>query len=90
MEDAEATRQGLLLKQATTPDARIAYVWAGAIPYFAGREAIDLLGKSDPVIARGKPATSFYPGHSKWNYAYSIGETQTRFGGGFVEADGGG
>ena len=44
------------------------------MPYFAGREAIELLGKNDRVIAKGKPATSFYPGHNKWNYAHSIGE----------------
>ncbi len=73
-EDAVCVRAGLLLKQATAPDTRIAYVRAGIIPYFAGREAIDLLGKSDPVIAKGKPAAAFYPGHNKWNYAYSIGQ----------------
>jgi arabinofuranosyltransferase len=72
--DADAVREGLALRQVTTPTARIAYIAAGAMPYFAGRKAIDLLGKSDPVIAKGKPAAPFYPGHSKWNYAYSIGQ----------------
>jgi len=72
--DADAVRAGLALRQVTTPAARIAYIAAGAMPYFAGRKAIDLLGKSDPVIAKGKPAAPFYPGHSKWNYAYSIGQ----------------
>ncbi len=73
-EDAEASRDGLLLSQGTAPDAMIAYVKAGAAPYFAGRRAIDLLGKSDPVIAKGRPMTRFYPGHNKWNYDYSIGK----------------
>ncbi len=73
-EDAEASRAGLLLGQGTAPDTTIAYVKAGAAPYFAGRRAIDLLGKSDPAIAKGTPATKFYPGHNKWNYDYSIGK----------------
>ena len=72
--DAEAVRYGVALREATTPNAKIAYIAAGSMPYFAGRQAIDLLGKSDPVIAKGKPAAPFYPGHSKWNYAYSIGQ----------------
>lgn len=73
-EDGLATRLGLIIKEATTPDARIAYVWAGAEPYFAGRKAIELLGKNDPVVAKGKPVAKFFPGHNKWNYAYSIGK----------------
>ena len=72
--DANAVREGLALRQVTAPMAKIAYIAAGAMPYFAGRKAVDLLGKSDPVIAKGKPAAPFYPGHSKWNYAYSIGQ----------------
>jgi hypothetical protein len=57
-------------------------ITAGNIPYFSERTSIDLLGKSDPVIAR-EPARinstlfqpgNYRPGHNKWNYAYSIGE----------------
>jgi hypothetical protein len=48
-------------------------VWAGAIPYFSQRRSIDLLGKNDPVIAHGPARYVFYPGHDKWDYAYSIG-----------------
>lgn len=73
---------GLALHDVTTADATIAVVTAGNIPYFSDRTSIDLLGKNDPVIARGparinsslfEPGT-FRPGHNKWNYAYSIGE----------------
>ena len=34
-----------------------------------------MLGKSDRIIARGKPkpGAGFDPGHDKWDYAYSIG-----------------
>lgn len=75
---------GLALKDVTTEDAAIAVVTAGNIPYFSERKAVDLLGKNDPVIAKGpvhinsslfEPG-SWRPGHNKWNYAYSIGELQ--------------
>ena len=76
---------GLAIKNITTPDATIAVVTAGNIPYFAERAAIDLLGKSDKVIARTEPQVQagnfdfdddFRPGHNKWDYDYSIGELQ--------------
>lgn len=75
---------GLALHDVTTPEATIAVVTAGNIPYFSERTSIDLLGKNDPYIARGparinsslfEPGT-FRPGHNKWDYAYSIGELQ--------------
>jgi hypothetical protein len=70
------------LRQITSPEANIAVVAAGAIPYFSERPAIDLLGKSDAYIAHTPPhgAKSMYdleafrPGHMKWDYDYSIGE----------------
>lgn len=75
---------GLTLRNVTTENAVIAVVTAGNIPYFSERRAVDLLGKNDPIIARG-PAHinsslfepgNWRPGHNKWNYAYSIGELQ--------------
>lgn len=77
-------QMGLALRGLTTPDAVIAVVTAGNIPYFAERPAIDLLGKNDPLIAKG-PARinsslfepgNYRPGHNKWDYAYSIGQLQ--------------
>lgn len=70
--DAYATRYGLELRKVTTPDTTIAVVWAGAIAYFADRPAVDLLGKSDHVIAERPSRRPFWPGHSRWDYAYSI------------------
>lgn len=76
---------GLVLKQITTPQATIAVVTVGNIPYFSARTAVDLLGKSDKVIARTEPQATagnfdfdddFRPGHNKWDYDYSIGELQ--------------
>jgi hypothetical protein len=35
---------------------------------------LDLLGKNDVRIAHSSPHGSFFPGHNKWDYNYSIGE----------------
>lgn len=74
-DDANAARWGLFLREATRREAVIAVIWAGAIPYFSQRPTLDLLGKCDPVVAKGPVAVkTFFPGHNKWNFAYSIGE----------------
>jgi hypothetical protein len=79
----DKVRVALTLTRMTSPQAKIAVVWAGAIPYFSDRDAIDLLGKNDKRIARGNmrmdvvganQLTGFYPGHLKWDLAYSIGQ----------------
>lgn len=78
-------RVGLLLRELTDPQARVAVTWAGALPYFADRESIDILGKNDAVVAhepmrltaRGLARwVAFHPGHLKWDYGYSIGTLQ--------------
>ncbi len=80
------TRIGQLLNRGTAADARIAVTSAGTTAYYARRPMVDLLGKNDRRIATGPPAVidpadpvlerfrTFYPGHNKWNYDYSIGE----------------
>ena len=77
-DDAWMGRFGSALSEATHESATIATVWAGNPAYFAERPMIDLLGKSDPVIARTSPLIEswekLYPGHNKWDYSYSIGE----------------
>jgi arabinofuranosyltransferase len=67
------------LQEITTPEASIAVVGAGAIPYFSERPAIDLLGKNDPYIAQlpsqiPNALEDIRPGHMKWDYDYSIGQ----------------
>jgi len=77
----EDVRIALEVRKITRPQASIAVVTAGAIPYFSDRPAIDLLGKSDAHIARGEvrgaggllDLENYRPGHMKWDYAYSIG-----------------
>ena len=74
--------QALLLRRATAPDASIAVMRAGTIPYFSERPAVDLLGKNDTHVAHGPVAVAavsfrdFRPGHMKFDFAHSIGELQ--------------
>ena len=72
-DDRNQTEFGLRLRESTPGTATIAVTWAGAVPYFSRRPSVDLLGKSDPVVASGRPRGPFVPGHNKWNYEYSIG-----------------
>jgi arabinofuranosyltransferase len=79
--DVEAALQ---LRRVTTPDATLAVARAGTIPYFADRPGVDLMGKSDPYVAREQARMStgrrrfveFRPGHMKFDYAHSIGRLQ--------------
>ena len=76
-QEAYLAQAGVILEQVTLPDTEIAVFWAGTLPYFAHRPAVDMLGKNDPVIAR-RPANlgSFKPGHNKFDYDYSFNEYQ--------------
>jgi len=77
-DDKYMVKVGLKLKEVTTPDAKIAVLWAGAIPYFSDRFSIDFLGKTDAFVshlpARVTTYKDFHPGHNKYNYDYSIGK----------------
>jgi hypothetical protein len=70
--DIRRVRAGLAIAKYTATNAEIAVHAAGQIPYYSERRTIDLLGLNDPVIARETRRTSFYPGHDKWDYDYSI------------------
>ncbi len=71
----------IVLSQLTTSDATVGVYWAGSIPYFTDRRAIDFLGKSDRYIAQLPPDVSgsvawsgmnSVPGHNKYDLNYSI------------------
>lgn len=71
----------IALDQITSPEASIGVVWAGSIPYYTGRPAVDFLGKSDLYIASLEPDLSgrlaqlgmtTLPGHNKYDLDYSI------------------
>ncbi|MCL2723938.1 MAG: acyltransferase [Polyangiaceae bacterium] len=73
-DEANYTRLGLLIRESTPPDLRMAVAAAGAAPYFAERPTEDLLGKNDRHVAKLAPRGVFSPGHDKWDYEYSLGE----------------
>jgi len=73
------------VKNISTPDTKVAVNAAGSIPYFLGDQyVIDLLGKTDPVVAHGAVKTPMsivdvpfmQPGHMKWDYSHSFGKLQ--------------
>jgi hypothetical protein len=73
----------LALARTTLPGASIAVVGAGTIPYLLpNNPVLDILGKTDPVIAHEKVRTpmsiedvpDMRPGHMKWDYARTFGE----------------
>jgi hypothetical protein len=71
----------IALRELTSENATIGVFWAGAIPYYAERKAIDFLGKSDKYISHLPADTSglvawsgmkSVPGHNKYDLDYSI------------------
>jgi hypothetical protein len=83
-ENQRDVEEAIWLRRTTAPDATLAVVRAGTIPYFADRRSIDLLGKNDRHVAHGaaRPFSGlagfrdFRPGHMKSDFAYSIGGLQ--------------
>lgn len=66
-------RVGAQLAEVTRPSAVVAVSGAGGSQYFSRRPMVDLLGKSDPVIAMAPPASpTFIPGHDKYDLEDSI------------------
>jgi len=71
----------LSINRLTTEDASVGVIWAGIIPYYTSRYAIDFLGKNDPYIANlpadvsgsvGWGGMYSVPGHNKYDLYYSI------------------
>ena len=67
--DVGRAKLGVHIKNFTKEDVTIAVHAAGQIPYYSERRAVDLLGKSDAVVAKGPPAGAFFPGYNEWNYS---------------------
>jgi hypothetical protein len=72
--------QGLAIARVTSHDAVVAVLPAGSIAYYSERPMVDVLGKSDPVIAHEDSKSDrlgtqigFAPGHSKFDLSYSLG-----------------
>jgi arabinofuranosyltransferase len=69
------------LNEVTREDASLGVFFAGTIPYYVDRQAIDFLGKSDKHVANLPPDLSglsggygmyTLPGHNKYDLNYSI------------------
>jgi hypothetical protein len=78
----------LLLKRLTARDATVGVLFAGTIPYYLDRRAIDFLGKSDRHLATLSPDLSgrvswsgmmSVPGHNKYDLHYSIGQLKPTY-----------
>jgi len=73
--DRNNVELALTIKQNTPAEAKVADDWAGNMFYFCERYAIDLLGKSDRMIAHmGVASKEARPGHNKFDYDYSLGQ----------------
>jgi hypothetical protein len=78
----------LAIEAVTTKNASVGVVWAGGLPYYSGRKAIDFLGRTDAKIAslpadcsgtiawRGMKSV---PGHNKYDLEYSIVELKPTY-----------
>ena len=71
----------IALNELTDEGATVGVFWAGSLPYYSDRVAIDFLGKSDKYIANLAPDLSgqsagfgmqSMPGHNKYDLTYSI------------------
>ena len=71
----------IAINELTDENATIGVFWAGSLPYYVDRVAIDFLGKSDTYIASLPPDISgqsagfgmnSMPGHNKYDLTYSI------------------
>lgn len=65
------------LEKIAEPEATVATFWAGIPAYFSNYKMVDMLGYTDPQVARldvrldhgqKDPLKRYTPGHGKWNY----------------------
>jgi hypothetical protein len=86
--DIRLARAGLAIRDSSPVATTVAVTSAGAVPYFSRRVAIDILGKSDAVIARMAAVGPFHPGHNKWDLDRSIARLRPDLVAGLPTADG--
>ena len=82
------TNTAIAIDQMTGPHATVGVIWAGTLPYYVDRTAIDFLGKSDSHIAHLNADISgavswsgmrSVPGHNKYDLKYSIVQLQPTY-----------
>ncbi len=62
------------LRKNATPDASVAVVPAGVVPYYSRLRSLDVLGKNDKYIARLPQKAGAGIGHGKIDPAYTLGQ----------------
>jgi hypothetical protein len=81
LSNARNVNTAILLNQVLDDNASIGVFWAGSIPYYTGKKAIDFLGKSDKRLSRRAPDLEWIyrstgmktlPGHNKYDLTDSI------------------
>lgn len=61
------------IERISSPQASVAVIYAGVLPYYARREAVDFFGKCDPHIARLPALVGVKKaGHNKFDFAWSL------------------
>lgn len=66
-------RAGLAIDRLATPDARVAALAVGSVGYFGRRHVVDLLGKTDPRVARLHARPDIPAGLNKLDLTGSLG-----------------
>jgi hypothetical protein len=69
----------IFINRVTYENATVGVFWAGTLPYYVDRKAIDFLGKSDSYISHlpadlpsNTSGSALPPGHNKYDLTYSI------------------
>jgi len=77
----------IAINEISAPQLKLGVFWAGSVPYYTHRYAVDFLGKSDPYIAHlskiEKSTVNTLPGHNKFDLRYSILELKPDYVAGF-------
>src|SRR5574341_330733 len=82
------TNAAIAIRALTGPNASVGVIWAGTLPYYSDRYAVDFLGKSDAYIASLRADVSrssdpgdisSRPGHNKYDLNYSIVQLQPTY-----------
>ena len=73
VDDSRQALSSLGSKEIIASGSKVVSLWAGTFPYYRpDLDFIDPLGKMDSTIAKSKPRWSFYPGHTKWDWDYTL------------------
>lgn len=72
-DDSRQAVASLSSREVIASGSKVVSLWAGTFPYYRpDLDFIDPLGKMDSRIAKSKPRWAFYPGHTKWDWDYTL------------------